>query len=254
MVSKQELRQWLSLAVSYRWISAAEAQEIREAVDAGRLDLAELPDRIPLEQRSINVTQLAAVAAILAGLLRSSFPMRKGKAESLTLTFAQQARAAAILPLSAWHATMTSLIRQHVAGQYVLGYGAMPQSGVPLSWMLQKQAAYLERFTIERMLRVAEGNPMSIAQIAARSELYGGAGRAAFYMGREATLTSGWIVRYIARDDNVTCSPCLQAERQSPYLPGTGPYPGDVCFGRSRCRCERRDEYNPREYARLGGT
>lgn len=49
------------------------------------------------------------------------------------------------------------------------------------------------------------------------------------------------------------CSSCISAQMNGPYLSGRGPFPGQVCFGRSRCRCYRRLRYDPVMYQLLGG-
>ena len=49
------------------------------------------------------------------------------------------------------------------------------------------------------------------------------------------------------------CSSCITAQMNGPYLSGQGPFPGQVCFGRSRCRCYRRLRYDPAMYQLLGG-
>ncbi len=70
----------------------------------------------------------------------------------------------------------------------------------------------------------------------------------------DGTLGRGWVVDYISRDDVRTCTNCLEAQRQGPYLPGQGPMPGAVCLGRHRCRCRREYRYDPVMYARLTGA
>lgn len=50
------------------------------------------------------------------------------------------------------------------------------------------------------------------------------------------------------------CSACISAQMSGPYLPSQGPMPGQICYGRSRCRCYRRLRYDPVTYRLLGGT
>ena len=122
-------------------------------------------------------------------------------------------------------------------------------------------AAYLQRFAEQiAARRLIAANPqlfpdgargLTVNQIAARVRLYTGAGRALYFAGAEIEREgeAGWAIRYEARDDPDTCSPCHRAEGY--YLPGDGPYPGDVCLGAGNCRCVRFAVYAPEIHARL---
>jgi hypothetical protein len=130
-----------------------------------------------------------------------------------------------------------------------------------LTTIQRTQAAYLQRFAEQiAARRLIAANPqlfpngaagLTVNQIAARVRLYTGAGRALFFEGAEQERQgeAGWVIRYEARDDSETCSPCSAAEGY--YLPGAGPYPGDVCLGAGNCRCVRFAVYAPDIYARL---
>jgi hypothetical protein len=80
---------------------------------------------------------------------------------------------------------------------------------------------------------------MTEPQIARRSAMYSGAGRAQWFRARELSEGEGILVYYVAVDDKVTCLPCFSAEENGPYKPGEGPFPGEVCLGRGSCRCRR---------------
>ena len=84
--------------------------------------------------------------------------------------------------------------------------------------------------------------------------MYSGGGRALFFEAWEtsAGYEAGWVVRYEAVDDSATCSPCRLAEGY--YLPGDGPYPGEVCLGGGACRCARWPVFDETLYRQLGGT
>lgn len=130
----------------------------------------------------------------------------------------------------------------------------------------REQAAYLQRFAdgvagnwLAALLPAALATTLGlVAQrwtedyIAQRAASYSGAGRRLFF---EAWETGGggpgdgWVVQYVAQDDERTCSPCREAEGF--YLPGDGPYPGEVCLGGGHCRCERWPIYSPGLYAQL---
>lgn len=62
---------------------------------------------------------------------------------------------------------------------------------------------------------------------------------------------TGYVYDYIALDDNAVCSPCMDAEANSPYIGGQGPMPGQVCLGGGNCRCYRIGRYAPEVAARL---
>ncbi len=102
------------------------------------------------------------------------------------------------------------------------------------------------------MARAVLGKPMGFTGVSRRAALYAGVGRAEFFRAAEDGLPRGWVVRYISRDDPATCGACSQYHR-TVWLPHDGPYPGDVCYGAGRCRCERMLEYNPAEWSRLTG-
>lgn len=124
-----------------------------------------------------------------------------------------------------------------------------------LNRLLAREAAFLSRMADQLALADAQGRALSPGSIAHRLAMYGGQARAEFYRSREAAEiggNTGWVVRYVARDDERTCTPCHNA--QGYYLPGEGPMPGDVCLGGGYCRCRRVPEYNPTEWARLTGV
>ena len=96
--------------------------------------------------------------------------------------------------------------------------------------------------------------------LAERAAQYGGIGRAIYFMSYEALglprqgdgSAPGVVIRYVAIDDAGTCSPCHNA--QGYYLPGQGPYPGQICLGRHHCRCRRETLYDPAMYFSLLGV
>lgn len=121
---------------------------------------------------------------------------------------------------------------------------------------VRAQLAYLSRFADEVALRRLDEvplAPLSEEAVGARLSLYGGEARASFYAARERDAAGGYVVDYVAADDGGTCSPCLRAMINSPYLPDDvdTPYPGRVCRGRGRCRCRRELRYAPDEHRAL---
>jgi len=89
-----------------------------------------------------------------------------------------------------------------------------------------------------------ESEPRTEDYISSRSKLYAGAGRALWYRIAEMDAPDGWVVDYHSVDDSGTCSPCVSAESDGPYLFGHGPFPGEVCLGRGRCRCQRQPRFD----------
>lgn len=156
------------------------------------------------------------------------------------------------LSLGAWQGSMAqtivqNMILQSLAGSRGLGLPASAQQALQTS--ILTQLAFLSRFADQ----IAPGG-YSLAYVTNRALSYGGIGRAVFYAAREEAdygQASGYVVDYIARDDGATCSRCSDASRGGPYLPGSGPMPGEVCLGRNSCRCRREVRYDPSAYARL---
>lgn len=157
--------------------------------------------------------------------------------------------------VAVWQRQMSETVSRYMLAQAQAGRGR-PLTGAEiaeLSRQIQEQRAYVYRYAAEIAARRANGNPFGEAYLLGRNTQYGGAGWGLWFRGAEADVEPGWVVDYIARDDSRTCSPCLAAERAGPYLPGQGPYPGEVCLGRGFCRCERRRRYAPDEYRMLRG-
>lgn len=155
----------------------------------------------------------------------------------------------------AWQRQMNDAVSRYMLGQAQAGRGR-PLTGAEiaeLSRQIQEQRAYVYRYAGEIAARRANGDPFGEAYLLNRNTQYGGAGWGLWFRGAEADVEPGWVVDYVARDDSRTCSPCLNAERNGPYLPGQGVFPGEVCLGRGFCRCERRRRYAPDEYRRLRG-
>lgn len=178
--------------------------------------------------------------------------------------------AAGRLSVAEFQRRMIDLNNRHNAAQIDLGsagrrYRMARQAGE----IARVQAAYLQRFAdqiagrymeqaaVESGHATAGRPPYSADYLAERAAQYGGIGRALFFEANEAAAAAGqgapgFVIRYIARDDANTCSPCHRA--QGYYLPGRGPYPGDICLGRHHCRCRRVSVYDPAIYARLIGA
>ena len=225
-----------------------------------------------------NALWLLVAAAVGASLLRGAntpatvdrMPQRQRIAGADRLqdwhaeSAARLARdlAAGSISVAEFQRRMLQINNQHNAAQVALGAGSRYRQAVAgIAAETIRQAAYLQRFAdvaAGHMLRAAAGmgQPLTLGQLAERAAMYGGIGRALFFQAleqyRQTDNGAGWIVRYEARDDDRTCSPCHQA--QGYYLPGTGPYPGQVCLGGHRCRCRRIAIFDPVRYAELTGA
>lgn len=151
------------------------------------------------------------------------------------------------LTLSGWQQGMLDEVERHVIQQMYLGNGTERLTRAQLSQLdtiMAEQGAFLQRFADHAALTAGQGQPWSEDYIANRSRAYGGVGRGEYFRSNElAMLARGDIgtdakCYYVSRDDRSTCDPCLTAERRGPYEIGSNhPVPGEVCLGRSNCRC-----------------
>lgn len=152
-----------------------------------------------------------------------------------------------------WHEGFQADLLAYLSGQ---GLAADPSLDDlrPLAQTADTQLAFLARFAESLAIAALLGALPSAPSIAARSQLYSGAGRALWYVRWEARFNGpGVVIDYISVDDRGTCQPCLDAEASGPYLMGQGPMPGAVCRGRGRCRCDRTSRYDLAAYQRLIG-
>lgn len=229
---------------------------------------AEEDDDRPIWLLLAGALGLAAGAGLAAHVDRTSQLRRIGAVDTLQTQHSAQARALSNalarrqISVSAYQAGLRRLNNQHMSAAGALGAGTRyAATGAAIAEQATLQAAFLQRFadTIAgRILAAAAGldalgDPFSAAYLAERAGQYGGIIRAIYFqmfeLYRQIDDGTGWIVRYIARDDDRTCSPCHYA--QGFYLPNTGPYPGQVCLGRHHCRCRRIVIYDPIRYAQL---
>lgn len=268
----------LTRAVRDGWLAEADAAALLREYDAGHL--VELPDVLPLPDAIQGVRQddsdhllLIAFGLVLAAFgLRTaaerlpvlSLPRRVAGVDALQTAFEAQARqfaadlAAGRLTLADWQAAFGQVVRQHLAAQTLAGAGTRtlsPAQLTRLDALARRETAYLTRFADQIVIAQAQGQPLTEAQIGARSEQYAGTARGEFFRAAELAemqnggLGDGYVIEYVAVGDKHTCDPCNSAVGY--YLPGAGPYPGQVCYGRSRCRCRRLWIYDPARYAEL---
>jgi hypothetical protein len=159
-----------------------------------------------------------------------------------------------------FHVAMRQAIREDALALAQLGAGGplTSEDAARLARAVAEQEAYLRRFVDEvaarEALQAAGGRAaMSRAQVAARARSYGGNARAQFWQAAGARQRAGIVADYIARDDPMTCGPCIDAQRGSPWLPAECPAPGAVCLGGGACRCSIHYREDAAEYARLTG-
>ena len=151
------------------------------------------------------------------------------------------------IALAGWQRDMLAEVEDHVLQQMYLANGDAILTAAQrarLRTIMQEQGAYLQRFADQAALRTGQDAPFGEGYLANRSRAYGGVGRGEFFRGQtEAMLARGEIdanalVYYISQDDRKTCFNCLDAQNRGPYrVDGPYPVPGQVCLGRSNCRC-----------------
>ena len=269
MTERERVIATLARAVSDHKLTEQQAADILRAYDAGET-AARLPIPPAEAGQGLDEDEIALALLLLLALWReegatipATFAARLSWARRLADGFQADARALAArlgrgeLTLAEWQRSAETLIRRNIIQQARMGGGlqASRASAQGLRGIYQEQAAYLSRFADEIAAREMAGLPMSEAQIGQRTGLYAGRGYGQFFREYETSGDGaagwGWVYRYEARDDNRTCYPCAEAEGY--YLPGDGPYPGEVCLGGGHCRCSRWPEYNPAVYVGLTG-
>jgi hypothetical protein len=201
---------------------------------------------LDLEQEIINerIAPLARQGELALDRLQDVFI---AEANSLALQYGR-----GFQTLKEWHRQFRDELISYLSTMAVAGAGHNLEGddAEPVFELILVQLAFLSRFAD----RVATGE-LSTEQIAARAKLYAGEGRRIFYEQQEQIEVGarGMVVDYIAVDDRATCRPCRLAEAAGPYLPGEGPFPGNVCLGRGYCRCRRVIREDMQAYLALTG-
>lgn len=158
------------------------------------------------------------------------------------------------MPAQEWHDRMAKILiattLASAAAADIENYGRSGQG--QLEEAITEQLRWLYLFAASKAVRAALGRPWSQAYLAARAIRYLGEARAQFYQAFERSLEGdGYVVDYVAVDDPATCTPCQEAEAGGPYLPGDGPWPGQICEGGGFCRCRRVQRFDPATAAEL---
>lgn len=279
-MTRDEFIGWLTQAVDLSLLTTAEARRLREQFDAGAFNASDLP--LPLREslrayREDDNREALLLLALLLGLetveearfALAGLPAvrRRAVRELLQKEFEQEAAELAVRlrrtgNVRQWHRSMQQAVSRHTLEQANLGAAGrrLPRAyRTHLDTILRYHTGRLSRFADQVAIAKAKGELQSEAYLRWRSQMYAGAGRAEFFRADEILGSGrgvGWVADYIAVDDNATCTPCRDAQREGPYLEGSGPMPGEVCLGRHRCRCRRERRFAPVEYAalRVGGS
>lgn len=269
-MTRDELGALLRLLVDTGRITAAQAADLVRRFDLGEWVIADLPVRLSDLPGRLTPEELAvamqAVAVRLTPTQAARFlstatrpvttqtppEVRRFLRERLRNSFRAdyERRVAGITQAMAdggdvagWQKLMLREQRSYIARQMTAGLGralAAPELETVNTLTIQQQN-YLYRFAGEISARRALGNPYTPAYLQNRAAQYGGVGWEVFFRGNENVEArgDGYVARYDAVDDHRTCGPCLEAQRNSPYLPSAGPFPGQVCRAHGRCRCRR---------------
>jgi hypothetical protein len=276
-LTRDEYLLLLAEAVQRGAIGEDDARRLLALFDAGQIDPSRLPlptgdaldaIRAPADADEGDGDEALAALLLLLALLgirqhrlgrhldganrRAARDLLRVEWERTVARLAQEL--AATGDVATWHAGMTAEIRRYYIRQMTAGMGRSLTAAElgRLDAVLERQAGYLLRFASDAGHRLALGNPLGEGYLTQRSRMYGGQAWSLWHQGNEAGEDQpGWVVQYVAVDDAGTCAPCSQA--QGYYLPGAGPWPGEICDGGSNCRCERVLIYAPEIYRSLGG-
>ena len=253
-MTRAEFVAYLERLVMDDEIDEDEAADMLRDFDAGRLKVDP-----PLPPERMNVETDAAMLALALLLARDAGPGDTAKtvlrddyeAEARRLA---EAQGKGKMRVADWQAALWAAVTLHTLAQAMSGAGGRLDGGLLalIRGDLATQGGYLSRFADVVARGVMLGARLSVAQIAARSVQYAAMGWAWHFKARPDP-GRGWVEDYISKDDNATCTPCLEAEEGGPYLVGEGPYPADICDGGGNCRCERVARYDMDAWRELTG-
>lgn len=246
-MSRAEFLQFLTRLARDDFLTEREAGVLLRRFDRGEIDDALLP--LPLAEAITDPTEDDARRA-LALLLAIGFLGHRLR-EVLQDRFIRRARALKLRSVREWQRAAKDLVTQNILQQAIAGSGKRAANLARFSAPIKRQLAYLSRTTDEISARLLMERALSEKAIGHRLAMNASAGREAWFRAHEADLGEGYVVDYESRDDDRTCSPCLDAELGSPYLPTEGPFPAGICLGRGFCRCRRVERFAPAEARQL---
>jgi hypothetical protein len=258
-MTRDAFLQLLARAARDKSITEEEAARLLRRFDAGELQVDESEMPLPPE---VTVTpadegEIARAMTTLLTFGALSFLHRKVRQMREMLQDDFQIRGATLARrlaegggLRRWQGAFREAVVSHIIQQRAVGSGRIP-AVAQIAQSTLAQSAFISRWADSIALKMLVGEPPSYFQLAARSALYAGAGRAEGFRAEEEDTPANYVVDYESRDDGRTCEPCLAAEAESPFLPGEGKFPGEVCDGHGYCRCVRVARLEPRVYAAL---
>lgn len=254
-MSRDEFLAFLARAVGDGALMEEDAADLLRQFDAGTLDTS---PGLPLPPRqTAQGDPTEAALALLATLGLGGAAAREEVRDLFDAAVAMYAGrlAAGQMTLGEWQAAMSQAVRVHLYAQALAGGDRTltPEERAALEAEAALQMAYLSRFADGMAVALLLGVTLTAAYIANRAAQYAGAGWGWWFRTSEREGRRGIVYDYISRDDARTCSNCLAAEEGSPYLPGQGPLPGQVCQGHGRCRCVRVERYDLAAWRRLTG-
>jgi hypothetical protein len=234
----------LARSVRDKAITEQEAVRLLNSFDAGELELKadELPlppdEAIrPATESDITraITVLLAIGALKV-LHRRRSEVRETLQDALQIKAATLARRYAETgDLKLWQESFRAEVVTNIIQQRAVGAGKIP-TVAQVSTATLEQSQFVARFAEQIALKQLAGEPLSYFQMAARSALYSGAGRAESYKAEAELYEPNTVVEFISQDDDSTCSACIDAEGVY-RITDPFPTPGSVCSGYGNCRC-----------------
>ena len=251
-MDRKEFIRRLTLAEAEGIITPEESEDLLRRFDAGEITADMLPSSLG---DLLDLVALLGVLNIAASLLSLDFLSRIGViGERIRLWESSLPPAGG--GIRQWTRRMGEAVRQNLLELAELGAGRALTSAElrRLREALLTEYAHLDRFADQIAFRALLGRPMSKRQIRDRMRQYAGSGIGFFYTFLEEQLGDGYVIDYVSNDDGGTCTPCLTADLNSPYLPTQGPMPGVVCVAHGKCRCERTPRFDPIAAQALGAN
>ncbi len=233
-----EYEELLADLVTRHVITMDEAKKLRQMFINGEINEDELPlPVVEATKRDDNSWLLAFLIFIVKSRSRVSLSRRRTMRNVLMrqfdLTIGELANRAH--NIREWHSELLATVGGAMLASWYVGNGQADNQNIDEH--IDLQLGYMYRFAADVHARQALGDQYSLQYLANRSLLYGGAVWGSWFRGNESIGDGTLMAQYIAVDDRRTCSPCRQAVGIYPL--NSGPFPGEICYGGGRCRCER---------------
>lgn len=247
-MSLAEYEELLADMIARDKLTLEQAQQLRTMFMNGDIREDDLP--LPLEQAREKDDLSIALFGLPVFQTRQSLVRRENIRARTMRVFndTMPIIASDIESTRTFHEEAARILQGAMFSNWMAGHGTSDTPNIDS--MIDEQLTYLYRFAGEQSAMSLLGTPYSEEYTVNRLLLYGGAVWASWFYGNESvSYDDGYVIEYRAADDMRTCSNCRQA--QGYYRIGTGPMPGQICYGGSRCRCERIVVYAPEILARL---